>query len=89
MNKYQPLLDELQAQNWTVAPLMVLTVGARASTHVPTMTLLYDKLKIPKPSIKQTCIKINNIAIHHAMSILLNKRRLENNQPLATPQDPS
>jgi hypothetical protein len=88
INKYQLLLDELQAQNWTVAPLMVLTAGARASTHVSTMTLLHDKLKIPKPSIKQTCIKINNIAIHHAMSILLHKRHLKNNQPLPTSQDP-
>jgi hypothetical protein len=55
-NKYQPLVDELEAHNWKIAPFMVLTVGARASTHVTTMTLLYDKLKIPKPSIKQTCI---------------------------------
>jgi hypothetical protein len=88
MNKYQPRLDELQVQNWTVAPFMVLTAGACASTHVPTMTLLHDKLKISKPSTKQTCIKINNIAIHHAMSILLHKCRLENNQPLPTSQDP-
>jgi hypothetical protein len=61
MNKYQPLIDELQAQKWTVAPLMVLTAGARASTHITTMTLLHDKLKIPKPSIKQICIKINTL----------------------------
>jgi hypothetical protein len=87
-NKYQPLLDKLQALNWKVAPLIVLTTSARASTHVTTMTLLHDKLKIPKPSIKQTCIKINNIAMHHAMSILLHKRRIENNQPLPTPHDP-
>jgi hypothetical protein len=87
-NKYQALLHELQAHNWKVAPLIVLTASARASTHVTTMTLLHDKLKIPKPSIKQTCIKINNIVIHHAMSILLHKHRIENNQPLPTPQDP-
>jgi hypothetical protein len=81
-NKYQPLLDRICAKNWSVAPLMVLTTGACASTHTPTMTLLHDQLQIPKPTIKQTCIKINTIAIHHTMSILLHKHNIENNQPL-------
>jgi hypothetical protein len=78
-HKYEPLLQDLQAHGWTVAPLMVLTAGARATSHISTMTLLHDQLHIPRSLIKQTCTNINIIAIHHAMSILLYKRKLENN----------
>jgi hypothetical protein len=81
-HKYEPLLQDLQAHGWTVAPLMVLTAGARATSHISTMTLLHDQLHIPRSLIKQTCTNINIIAIHHAMSILLYKRKLENNQPI-------
>jgi hypothetical protein len=83
INKYTPLLHDIQARGWQVAPLMVLTARARATTHISTMTLLQDILHIPKPQIKQTCTNINIIAIHHAMSILLYKRKLENNQRLS------
>jgi hypothetical protein len=78
-HKYKPLLQDLQAHGWNVAPLMVLTAG---TSHISTMTLLHDQLHIPRSHIKQTCTNINIIAIHHAMSILLYKRKLENNQPL-------
>jgi hypothetical protein len=61
---------------------MVLTIETRATTHKSTIILLHDKLHIPKPPIQQTCTNINIIAIHHAMSILLHKQKLENNQPL-------
>ena len=61
---------------------MVMTVGARATTHIPSMKILEEKLKIPKEAIKQTFTEINTIAIQHAMSIILHKRRLENNEPL-------
>ena len=61
---------------------MVIIVGVRATTYIPSMTLLNENLKIPKLAIKQACININNIAIHHAISILLHKSRLKNNQPL-------
>jgi hypothetical protein len=82
INKYASLIHAIQARGWQVAPLMVLTAGARATTHISTMTLLHDTLHIPKLTIQQTCTNINIIAIHHAMSILLYKRKLENNQPL-------
>jgi hypothetical protein len=72
-HKYEPLLRDIQAHGWNIALLMVLTVGARATSHISTMTLLHDQLHIPRPHIKQTCTNINIIAIHHAMSILLYK----------------
>jgi hypothetical protein len=61
---------------------MVLTAGVRATSHISTMTLLHAQLHITRSHIKQMCTNINIIAIHHAMSILLYKRKLENNQPL-------
>jgi hypothetical protein len=38
--------------------------------------------KIPKQSIKNTFEAINVIAIQYAMSIILHKRRIENNEPI-------
>jgi hypothetical protein len=87
-NKYQPLIDNIRTNGWSIAPLMVITSGVRATTHISSMTLLHNELKIPKLAIKQTCININNIAIHHPMSILLHKRKIENNQPLPILHDP-
>jgi hypothetical protein len=87
-NKYQPLIDNICANGWSIAPLMVITSGVRVATHIPSMTLLHDKLKKFKPIIKQTCININNIAIHHTMSIFLHNRKIENNQPLPILHDP-
>ena len=55
---------------------------ARATTHTPSMKILEEKFKIPKETIRQTFIDINTIAIQHAMSIILHKKILENNEPL-------
>ena len=83
--KYQPFITILQSQGWNVAPLMVLTVGTRATTHIPSILQLHHTFKIPKLKIKHIFTNINIIAIHHAMSILLHKRRIENNQPIFHP----
>jgi hypothetical protein len=50
------------------------------------MELLETKLKIPKTTIKHTFKEINTIAIQHAGSIILHKRKIENNQPLPLDQ---
>jgi hypothetical protein len=83
--KYQPLITILQSQDWNVASLMVLTAGARATTHIPSILKLHHTFKIPELKIKHMFTNINIIAIHHAMSILLHKRRIENNQPISHP----
>ena len=80
--KYQPLIDNITNRGWNVEPLIVITAGARATTHIPSMKILEEKFKIPKETIRQTFIDINTIAIQHAMSIILHKRRLENNETL-------
>ena len=87
-NKYKPLLESIAALGWKIDPLIVITAGARAATHIPAMKLLEDKFKLPMTSIRNTFKNINTIAIQYAMSILLHKRRLENHQPLPQVQDP-
>ena len=81
--KYQPFIDNITNRGWNVEPLIVITAGARATTHIPSMKILEEKFKIPKETIRQTSTEINTIAIQHAMSIILHKKRLENNEPLA------
>ena len=80
--KYQPLINNITNKGWNVELLIVITGGARATTHIPSMKILKEIFKIPKEIVKQTFTKINTIAIQHAMSIILHKRRLENNEPL-------
>ena len=82
IEKYQPLIDNITNRGWNVEPLIVITAGARATTHIPSMKILKEKFKIPQKTIRQTFIEINTIAIQHAMSIILHKKRLENNEPL-------
>ena len=57
--KYQPLIDNITNRGWNVEPLIVITAGARATTHIPSMKILEEKFKIPeklldKPSVKLT-----------------------------------
>jgi len=87
-NKYKPLIDSIAARGWKVDPLIIITAGARATTHTPSMKSLESIFKIPMPTIKNTFKNINTIAIKYAMSILLHKRRLENHQPLPHTLDP-
>jgi hypothetical protein len=88
VNKYKPLIENIAARGWEIDLLIVITAGARAATHIPSMRLLEDKFKLPMPSIQKTFENINAIAIHYAMSILFHKRRLENHQPLPQMQVP-
>ena len=88
INKYKPLIDSIASKGWKIEPLLVITIGARATAHIPPMKLLEDNLKIPMATIKNTFKNINTIAIQYAMSILLHKRRIENHQPLPQNLDP-
>ena len=79
---YQPLIDNNTNRGWNVEPLIVITAGAKATTHILSMKILEEKFKIPEKTIRQTFSEINTIAIQHAMSTILHKKRLENNEPL-------
>jgi hypothetical protein len=87
-NKYSPLIASIASRGWKIDPLIVITAGARATAHIPSMKALESKFKIPMASIKTTFKNINTIAIQYAMSILLHKRRIENHQPLPHNPDP-
>lgn len=60
--------------------LIVITAGARGTTHTPSLKLLENQLNILKTASKSTFKKLNTIAVQHAASILLHKRKIENNQ---------
>ena len=80
--KYQVLKDNIRNKGWNVEPLMVITTGAKATAHIPSMKIIEAKFNIPEQTIRNTFSEINTIAIHHAMSIILHKRKIENNEPL-------
>ena len=63
-------------------PLIIVTTGARAATHIPSMDSILKTFKISKTSTKNTFKEINVIAIQYAKTIQIHKRKLENNQPL-------
>jgi hypothetical protein len=89
ITKYQPLINDISARGWKIAPLLVLASGARATTHIPSMNELVTKLKLPPSQIRGTFKQINIIAIHYAHSILVHKRRIENKQSIPGLQTPS
>ena len=88
IDKYQPLIDDVTSLGWKVDPLIVIASGARATTFIPSMKILEETFKIPMDPIINTFKNINTIAIQHAMSILLHKRKIENNQALSETHDP-
>jgi hypothetical protein len=86
IQKYQPLINDITRQGWKIDPLMVITAGARGTTHAPSMKQLEQTFKIPENLTKNAFKEINNIAIQYASSILLHKRRIENNQAIPIEQ---
>jgi len=64
--------------------LIVITTGARGTTYTLSIKLLATKFKLPEATLKNIFKTINTIAIQFASSIILHKRKIENNQPLPT-----
>ena len=79
--KYAPLLKDIRNRSWNAPNLIVITAGARSTTHKPSIQKIKETFQIPENTITNALININTIAIHHLTSIILHKRRLENNQP--------
>ena len=83
--KYQPLINNITQQGWKVDPLIVISAGARRTTHTPSMKQLEQTFKLPQNSINHSTFKeINTISIQYANSILIHKRFIENNQAIPT-----
>ena len=68
---------------------MVITARTRATTHIPSMKSLEDKLNIPENAIKYLFKETNTIAIQHAMFIIIHKKRIENNKPISVNPTPT
>ena len=88
IEKYAPLLEDIRNRGWNAPDLIVIIAGARSTTHKPSIQKIKETFQIPKNTITNALININTIAIYHLTSIILHKRRLENNQPLPIPYDP-
>ena len=86
IQKYQTLIDKIILQGWRVDPLIVITAGARGTTHVPSMKQLLTNFQLTENAVKNTFEAINTSAIQYDGSILLHKRRIENNQPIPNEQ---
>jgi len=70
------------AQEWNVDPFIVIIARTRGTIHAPSMKFLKNKLKFSQTALKHTFKAINTIAIQYTGSIILHKRKIENNQPL-------
>ena len=84
IQNYQPLINDITQHGWKVDPLIVITAGARGTMHTPSMKQLEQTFKIPENNVRNTFKEINTIATQFASSILLHKRRIENNQVIPT-----
>ena len=65
---YQPLIDNITHRGWNVEPLVVITVDARATTHIPSMKILeekfhYQKNLLDKPLVKLTLQQYNMLCL--------------------------
>jgi hypothetical protein len=57
-NKYASLIDNIKNQGWTIAPLIVITTGARGVIHQATKTQVYQSpLKLKTTATKKIKIK--------------------------------
>jgi hypothetical protein len=65
IQKYQPLINDITQQGWKIDPFIVITAGARGTTHAPSMKQLEQTFKLPKKSVNHTFKEINTIAKLH------------------------
>ena len=86
--KDQSLIEDICSEGWNVAPLIVISTRIRGTTYNSSIKSNKDKYKLMKHKIIDILNKINTIAIHHLTSIILHKRKLENNQQLPNLHEP-
>ena len=72
--KYQPPIDKLRLHRWKVDPLIVITTGARGTTHASSMKQLITTFQLAENAVKNTFEAINTSTIQYARSILLHKK---------------
>jgi hypothetical protein len=69
---------------WKVNPLTTITAGVKGAIHEHSIEKL-TKLKIPKHNIKSLMKKIHENAIKYLTYLVLNKRKLDNEQTPVPP----
>ena len=47
------------------------------------MKIVEEKFKVQRETISETYTEMNSIAIQHALSIIVQNRRVENNEPVS------
>ena len=47
------------------------------------MKIVEEKFKVQRESISETYTEMNSIAVQYALSIIVQKRRVENNEPVS------
>ena len=58
-----------------VESLIVIIASAKTIIHISSMKTIEAKFKIPEEAIRCIFSKISTIAIHHAMSVILHKKK--------------
>lgn len=77
---YHTLINSITTRGWTIAQIMILIIGARATTHIPSMKSLEAKPKIPITKTKRTFKQMNTSTAPYAHTILaINKDQKTNN----------
>jgi hypothetical protein len=82
--KYDPLNLAIQNTCWKTNPVITITARVRGAIHEQSIKQLTD-LKIPKSNIKKLMKDIHQNAIKYLTYLILNKRKLDNNQPPVPP----
>ena len=80
--KYQSLIENITNRGWNIEPLIIITTRTRAMSYILSMKFFETKIKIPEQVIRNTFKDINIIASQYTMSIILHKRRIENNKAI-------
>ena len=69
---------------WSLCSILKSILSRDSATLTNETTTVVTKFQLAKNAVKHTFEAINTSAIHHAGSILLHKRRIENNQSIPT-----
>ena len=76
--RHNPLIQTLRTAGWQVNPLITITTGVRGAIHEQSIKDL-EKLKTPKSEIQTLMKHLHQIAIKYLTYLILNKRKLDNN----------
>ena len=86
--KYQPLINNIIINEWSVTLVIFLAARARATSHIPSMKSLETEPKPLVTKIKSIFQQTNTIATQYTHSRLVHKRRQGNRKSIANLHNP-